>query len=228
MGGPESLASFCGKQFVPGVGAFAGQKWSLSICCLFKERNEKRGNQKRKDSILSPVVCMFFLVTFLLPYCCLMLCRRFRMDTMAIILKEKLIRWQVLLLFPSLIVQHSAVCQYSPQKPHISHLREPIDSIQCVNWFCARQGFHLMWCSPAVMLHFRPRGQSTPTHPPESVSVGWFSACRHRLSSGADIKVCYYPGKYKTKDQFKCFWKLPNEGLHFLFEAGRSYQLFLC
>lgn len=227
MGGPESLASLCGKQFVPGVGAFGGQKWSLSICCLFKERNEKRGNQKRKDSVLSPVVCMFFLVTSLLPYCCLMLCRRFRMDTMAIILKEKLIRWQVLL-FPSLTVQHSAVCQYSPQKSHISHLREPIDSIQCVNWFCARQGFHLMWCSPAVMLHFRPCGQSTPTHPPESVSVGWFSACRHRLSSGADIKVCYYPGKYKTKDQFKCFWKLPNEGLHFLFEAGRSYQLFVC
>lgn len=172
MDSPKSLASFCGKQFVPGVSQPLEGKSGVKVFAVsLRKEIKKGGKQKRKDSVLSPVVCMFFLVTSLLPYCCLMLCRRFRMDTMAIILKQKLIRWQVLLLFPSLTVQHSTVSQYSPQKPHISHFREPIESIQCVNWFCARQGFHLMSCSTAVMLHVRPHG-AEQTHPSESVSVG--------------------------------------------------------
>lgn len=127
---------FCGKQCVPGVEDFGKLNWSRSICCLFKEIL-KKGNKKQEDSVLSPVVCIFFAVTSLLPYCCLMQSRRFRMDTMAIILKQNLIRWQVLLIFHSLTVQQGTIYQYSysAYKSYISYAREALESIQCVTGY---------------------------------------------------------------------------------------------
>lgn len=44
----------------------------VKVYAVFLRKENKKGKQKRKDSVLSPVVCMFFPVTSPLPYCCLM------------------------------------------------------------------------------------------------------------------------------------------------------------